>query len=602
MRFATTKRKRLLCLLTAITVCAAALALPALSASAAEGPTSLGLAAHGIKAHRDGWRYQSGAKGGTVTLDNGKTTRASDCAGLIYAYFSDMKALGSCAGGATSQVERNCVFSNNLSEGLPNIHGLVLTMPDYRDPGTGIYGHIGIYIGGNEAADNSDYTYNMRREIVIGNDRNWNAWHVFDNGMKYPVNGWYVLDGKMVHYTNYEYDADTTIDGYAIDIDGYARESDGGPFSKVDESILSSEYASASQVAAYLRTKYSGKDSTYELIYGSEDPVGWNGRVTGSGVNLRREPNTQSAVVTTLSRNAGIDIDGDVPGEVITADGISTNIWYHVSTAGGYSGYICSLYAERVSSELTDPVITVVNGYVNINAGASDADIYYTIDGTEPDGSSTPYTGPLYLLGHTYKAIAIRDGKRTAVTTATVLSNGSIFTDFTEDAWYFSAVDQAVAAAIFEGSGGGKFNPAKQITRAQFVTALANLDRVDLSLYGDNKFSDGTQGLTKKMSQAIAWAASLNLVGGFPDGTFRPNAPITREQMCQIMAKYAGLTRSSESSLFADDQRISSWAKDAVYACRENGLISGVGQNRFDPKGTATRAQACVITVNLYKR
>ena len=73
----------------------------------------------------------------------------SDCAGLIYAYFKDIGAEAGCYGGASSQVKYNCVFSGDVDElyGIPRIHGLVITMPDYNDPSTGIYSHIGIYVG-----------------------------------------------------------------------------------------------------------------------------------------------------------------------------------------------------------------------------------------------------------------------------------------------------------------------------------------------------------------------------------------------------------------------------------------------------------------------
>lgn len=590
---------RSLCLLLVLALVCVAGLLPGQSASAAETPTSLGMAAHGIKAHRDGWLYISGGKGQTVG-----NTRGSDCAGLLYAYFSDAGALGNCRGGATSQVEDNCVFSNDISEGIPNIHGLALTMPDYYDPGTGIYGHIGIYIGNNEAADNSDSQYNMRREPVVGSGRNWTAWHVFDNGMKYPVEGWYELDGKLVHYTSYEYDTDTTVDGYRIGSDGYAYTA-AGEYVPVNRVTLSTRYASASQVAAYLRARYSGKDSTYELIYGGsqgdDEPAAYNGKITANSVRLRQAATTKSEIVTTLSKGTGVDILDEVTGEKVTADGVSTDKWYSVITSGGFSGYVCSLYAERVSNVPASgaPVIEAAGGYVTMTAGAG-ADIYYTVDNTQPDQNSTPYTGPIYMTGCTYKAIAMKSGVKTPVSTATVLSDSSVFTDFTTKDWFYSAVDKAVEAQIFRGNGNGTFTPNGKITRAQFVMALANLDRVDLSLYDKGTSFTDVKNPASQMTRAIAWASEMGYVHGFTDNTFRPNAVISREQMCVILAQYAGLERSASSAAFADDKKISSWAKEAVYACRDNGLISGVGGNKFDPKGTATRAEACVITTRYY--
>lgn len=606
MRKKTTKKTKLLCfLLAAVMMCTAGYALPGLSlnASAAGTPTSLGLSEHGIKAYNDGWKYQSGGKGEKGTGG----VRVSDCAGLIYAYFSDVGAVGNCGGGATTQVTANCVFSNDISEGLPRIHGLVLTMPDYNDPGTGIYGHIGIYIGNNYAADNSDYEYNMRREPVVGSGRGWTAWHVFDNGLKYPVSGWYAMDGKMYHYTDYEYDVDTTADGYTIGSDGVAVGADGKPL-PVDSAMLSSEYAGASTVVSHLKSLgYSGKDSTHDLIYGNGGPSGggddltFNGAVTADGVRVRASASTKSAVVTTLSKGSRVQIVEEVDGEKLTNGGKTSSDWFAVTTPAGHHGYIWGPYVERTSHSgaLTAPVIASEGGYVTMSTEAEDADIYYTIDGTLPDETSSPYTGPLYLVGYTYKAVAVKEGKKSPVSTASVLSDGSVFTDLTSEDWFFSAVDQAVGYGIFQGTGDNKFSAGSNVTRAQFVRALANLDGVDLEQYGNGSgFKDVKDG--KWYTQAVAWAVETGVVKGYSDNTFHPDELISREQMCQILANYASLEPAQDSAPFADDSRISGWAKDAVYACRDNGLIKGTGGNKFDPKGTATRAQACVITVNYY--
>lgn len=598
------RKKRLLCLLLALLL--ASTALPtALRVSAASTPTSLGLAEHGIKAHRDGWKYVSGAKGQT----NGEGFRTSDCAGLLYAYFSDCGAIGDCAGGATSQVTKNCVFSNDISEGIPNIHGLALTMPDYYDPDTGLYGHIGIYIGNNEAADNSDTNYNMRREHVVGSGRNWSAWHVFDNGMKYPVNGWYALDGRMVYYVNYEYVTNTVVDGYTIGSDGYALKPDGSGALPVNNALLSTEYASAGQVANYLRTRYSGVDSTYELIYGTgTNPGGqqppepsYNGRVTAGSVNLRAAATTKSAVVTVLLKDAKVDLWEEVAGEKITNSGKTTDKWYSVTTPGGSTGYICSLFVERAGPlSGAAPEISAANGYVTISASPT-SNVFYTVDGTTPDMGSIPYTTPVFQTGYTYKAIAYNSGRTSPVSTATVLSDSSVFTDFKASDWFFSAVDKAVGFGIFHGKGNGLFDPQKEITRAEFVMALANLAGASLDGYtADSPFSDVTN-YSSTMNRAILWAHDNGYVSGHEDGTFRPGELIQREQMCVILAKYAGLTKNEDSQQFADNAKISSWAKDAVYACRDAGLINGVGGNRFDPKASASRAQACVVTGALYE-
>lgn len=586
--------RRLLSLLTVLSLLLG-LSGGGLSVSARETPTSLGLAQHGINAHRDGWIYQYGAKGQSVTV-GGKVVRASDCAGLICAYFSDVGVSG-CQGGATSQVRENCAYSGYISNGLPRIHGLTLTMPDGGSES--VKAHVGIYIGGNEVTDNSEPGVNMLRGPVLGSGRNWTMWHVFDLGTQYPVNGWYQLDGKMVHYSNYEYDVSCTVDGLTIGEDGYAYNAD-GTAAPVNPSLLSSQYASASQVASYLKTAY-GEQISPE----APSPDDYNGRLTGNGVRLRNEPNTSSIIVTTMYRGLMLVILEETTGQSITDGGVTSTTWYKVVTADGKTGYVSSLFVERLApAKPKTPTISASGGYVTLSCATEGADIYYTTDCSTPTESSTPYTGPVYMTGCTYKAIAVKGGSVSSVMSASVLSNDAIFTDVYSDIWYFNVVNRAVCAGLFHGYGDNSFGPGNQITRAQFVTALASLDGVDTKQYMNatsTGYSDVPLNTSDGMCRAIIWARERGFIAGFGDGTFHPSESITREQMCAILARYAGLTAEANPELFTDDSSISDWARNGVYACRATGLVHGLGDNSFDPQGTSQRAHACVVILALYQ-
>ena len=67
------------------------------------------------------------------------------------------------------------------------------------------------------------------------------------------------------------------------------------------------------------------------------------------------------------------------------------------------------------------------------------------------------------------------------------------------------------------------------------------------------------------------------------------------------IAKAFGKSFTSESETFADDAEIASWAKTAVYELKNAGVIGGVGDNKFAPAGTCTRAQAAQIIYQLIK-
>jgi len=89
---------------------------------------------------------------------------------------------------------------------------------------------------------------------------------------------------------------------------------------------------------------------------------------------------------------------------------------------------------------------------------------------------------------------------------------------------------------------------------------------------------------------------SLGVVGGYEDGTFRPEAGITREEFAKMVVLAAGLEPDAESELsFADTDEIAEWARGYVSAAVKAGIIQGVGDNRFAPKAPVTRAQAATM-------
>lgn len=112
------------------------------------------------------------------------------------------------------------------------------------------------------------------------------------------------------------------------------------------------------------------------------------------------------------------------------------------------------------------------------------------------------------------------------------------------------------------------------------------------STVGNEKFVDTTD-------EWILKAKHIGIVSGFPDGSFKPNQPIRRDELAHLFVnvlKIAKATyKAAGSKRFTDDQQIQSWAKMSVYIATENGLINGVGNNQFNPSGNATREEALII-------
>ncbi|WP_027087450.1 S-layer homology domain-containing protein [Cohnella panacarvi] len=99
---------------------------------------------------------------------------------------------------------------------------------------------------------------------------------------------------------------------------------------------------------------------------------------------------------------------------------------------------------------------------------------------------------------------------------------------------------------------------------------------------------------------SINRAASSGFVDGYADGTFRPNAEITRSEMAVMVANASDLIVDPNAATgFADDRLISTWAKGAVNAIRTLGLVKGRSSGEFDPTGKTTRAEAVTVLLGL---
>ncbi len=174
-------------------------------------------------------------------------------------------------------------------------------------------------------------------------------------------------------------------------------------------------------------------------------------------------------------------------------------------------------------------------------------------------------------------------------------------TDVSESAWYYSDVAYVLAQGIMKGESPTTFNPNGDITRGQFVTILgryAGMEDSSASNPATTSFTDVNQ--NQYYAAHVAWAAENGITTGTSATTFDPNAQISRQDMATMIGRFAkvmeiDLPDGDNATLFADDASIASYAKASVYSMVEAGIISGVGNNKFDPKATATRGQAAKI-------
>ena len=169
--------------------------------------------------------------------------------------------------------------------------------------------------------------------------------------------------------------------------------------------------------------------------------------------------------------------------------------------------------------------------------------------------------------------------------------------------WAKDYINRAADAGWVSGVGGGLFQPNGTLTRAMFVTMLAGLAGVDEADYPGSTFPDVPVG--QWYAPSVAWAASEEIVSGTGSGRFEPNRNITRQEMAQIMASYLAwkgvdTTPGTDPADYniPDRADIAGWALDSVCFCYEKGLLSG-RDTGFAPLANASRAEACVVLCEL---
>ena len=121
---------------------------------------------------------------------------------------------------------------------------------------------------------------------------------------------------------------------------------------------------------------------------------------------------------------------------------------------------------------------------------------------------------------------------------------------------------------------------------------------------GQNPFTDVAEG--QYYTHAVCWAAKEGLVLGVDNTHFAPSAPLTREQLVVLMARYAafrGKNVTSQESLesFPDFEQVSNYAQEPMAWAVETGLICGM-DGRLNPRGTATRSQVATIIMKLCQK
>jgi len=143
--------------------------------------------------------------------------------------------------------------------------------------------------------------------------------------------------------------------------------------------------------------------------------------------------------------------------------------------------------------------------------------------------------------------------------------------------------------AYMNGYKDGLFKPNNKITRAEMATLLAKVYEKDAAPSGVT-FSDVDS--SHWAAEAIDKAAKMGLMQGYKDGTFKPNQSLTRAEMANLAVSLAPDTAKAGGG-FSDIG--SHWAKEAILKAQGLGILTGYKDGTFRPNAELTRAEAVVV-------
>lgn len=201
-------------------------------------------------------------------------------------------------------------------------------------------------------------------------------------------------------------------------------------------------------------------------------------------------------------------------------------------------------------------------------------------------------------------ALTVRNGgSYTSRSLQLLVDNVDSFRDVPASHWARTELEAAAELGLAAGYPDGRFRPEQPVTRAELVKLIVVSTGLVVQPPAHPHFTDVQPG---DWYYALVKAArSAGIVEGEPvtgsdRPAFRPERAVTRAEAAVMLARVQGLTLPDHPELpFADQEAIPAWARPAVAAVLERGLMAGFPDGRFGPREPVTRGQAGVIALRL---
>ena len=298
------------------------------------------------------------------------------------------------------------------------------------------------------------------------------------------------------------------------------------------------------------------------------------------------------------SRSGSYSFDGwytdKSGGTKVTMDTVfsaNTTVYAHWTYTGGYNPPVtyCTLRFETGGGRDITSVRRTYNACIDLTKYVPTWR-GYTFIGWYSDRSLTNKISKVYLT----RDLTVYAGWRVDENPST---GENPFTDVSEKDWFFDDVLFVYDYGLMVGTGKTLFSPHETVTRGMMATILWRMEGSPIPK-GKNRFTDVEAG--KWYADAITWTAENGIFADYDKDRFKPDDPITREQLAAIFYRYADykdydLTVKGDLDEFKDADEITDYAKTAMQWAVGSDLVKGRSGALLDPQGKATRAEIAAM-------
>ena len=301
---------------------------------------------------------------------------------------------------------------------------------------------------------------------------------------------------------------------------------------------------------------------------------------------------TESAGEVKYEDQESIKLDEEFPNLTNDNDVVTLYaVWEEQSVTIGYVSSDTELGTVTVESEPVDAVTGTAHGSTAQPKSGARFDGWYSADDTllskELTFVPTKAAGTVWQ-GTTYYARF--SAKRSPSTPSTPAKPDETKPTLAPIPEMLNGEDHY---AYLLGYEDGTVRPNGSISRAEVATVLFRLLKDDVrmqNLTKDNAYSDVSD--TAWYAAAVSTLSKMGVISGYPDGTFRPNAPITRAEFAAMIARFDETAKSADTP-FTDIS--GHWAENAIGKAYGNGWIKGSNKTVFCPESNLTRAETATL-------